>query len=339
MRPLRTLLLGAIVLSLLAPAGCRHGKKDEGEKHGDYVLDGTYYDQTDEEKAKRNAADVLTRLGDKDDVCLIGLWAYNPPQILNAVADAKKLKKVHIVGFDEYEETLNGIEAGTIHATVVQQPFQFGYQSVKLLAKRARDKEAPLPKDVDADGMFYIKHRTIKKDDVAKFRKDLKDLITQGDDAKPAGKITIAFVSNNEHPFWNFARAGARVAAQEEKVNLRFEMPKASKGGAVKAQNDILEDLEGKVDGIAVSINEPESQKEIIDRLAKKIPVVTVDNDSPGSARICYIGTNNVAAGREVGKLVKEVMPKGTIAIFVGMAEPINAKERRKGVLDELAGK
>ena len=28
----------------------------------------------------------------------------------------------------------------------------------------------------------------------------------------------------------------------------------------------------------------------------------------------------------------------GTIAIFVGKPEPINAKERRQGVLDELAG-
>src|SRR5207244_12670282 len=96
-------------------------------------LAGTYYDGARRDKSKENAADVLTKLAGKPNLCLIGLWAYNPPAILSAVTDAGKQGKVHIVGFDEDEATLRGIKEGHIHATVVQQPFLFGYESVKLM--------------------------------------------------------------------------------------------------------------------------------------------------------------------------------------------------------------
>lgn len=340
MIPFRIATHSILTLSLLSLTACS-GKKDkggnnEGEKYGNYVLFDTRYDQVDLAKAKSNAADVLTRLGSKEDICLVGLWAYNPPQILNAVKDVKKEGKVKIVGFDEYDATLDGIEDGSIHGTVVQQPYEFGYQSVKLLAKKARDAKAALPKEVE-DGKWFIKHRSIKKPDVAEFRTYLKGLKDKAKGADPEGDISIAFVSNNAEDFWTFAEAGAKVAAREEKVKLEFHKPKS---GSVKEQNDIIEDLAGKVQGIAVSVNEPESQKDFLDKVAGKIPLITVDNDAPGTKRLCYIGTNNVEAGKAAGEMVKEAMPKGgTIAIFVGKAEPLNAIERRKGVLDALAGK
>ena len=44
-------------------------------------------------------------------------------------------------------------------------------------------------------------------------------------------------------------------------------------------------------------------------------------------------------AGKDAGKMVKEAMPDGGgVGIFVGLPDPINAKQRRQGVLDELAG-
>src|SRR5262245_9742500 len=66
-------------------------------------------------------------------LCMVGLWAYNPPAILSALKDSKdRLGKVKVVGFDENEDTLKGIADGHIYATVVQDPFGFGYQSVRL---------------------------------------------------------------------------------------------------------------------------------------------------------------------------------------------------------------
>ena len=34
--------------------------------------------------------------------------------------------------FDEPDETLQGIIDGTVHGTVVQDPFEYGYQAVKV---------------------------------------------------------------------------------------------------------------------------------------------------------------------------------------------------------------
>ena len=41
-----------------------------------------------------------------------------------------KVGHVKIIAFDEADETLAGISAGAIEATVVQQPYEFGYQAI-----------------------------------------------------------------------------------------------------------------------------------------------------------------------------------------------------------------
>ena len=49
---------------------------------------------------------------------------------------------------------------------------------------------------------------------------------------------------------------------------------------------------------------------------------------------------SNYDAGRLCGKLVKEALPKGgKIMIFIGRLEQDNAKLRRQGVIDEIAGR
>jgi ribose transport system substrate-binding protein len=153
------------------------GQKDVPENlktYGKYELAGIYYDETSRQKAKDNAADVLTKLGDRPNVCLVGLWAYNPPAILSAVKDAGKQGKVHIVGFDEMENTLLGIKEGHIYATVVQQPFEFGYRSVKLMASLVRDPQGtPVP----ADGIMHVPHKIIKKDNVEEFHRQLRKML------------------------------------------------------------------------------------------------------------------------------------------------------------------
>jgi len=90
-------------------------------------------DDTDRVKAKANVADALVKYPDL--VGLVGLWSYNGPAILNAVKDGGKVGKVKIICFDEEDETLAGVKSGAIYGTVVQQPFEFGYESIKLMAQ------------------------------------------------------------------------------------------------------------------------------------------------------------------------------------------------------------
>ena len=138
-------------------------KIEDGAAYGKYQLFRTYTDQPEgAQKAKQNAIAALesAELRDEPNVCLIGLWAYNPPKILSAVTDKKKLGKVKIVGFDEDPETLQGIADGYILGTVVQNPYEFGFQSVKMMASLARGDKSIIP----ADGMFPIEFRIITKD-------------------------------------------------------------------------------------------------------------------------------------------------------------------------------
>jgi ribose transport system substrate-binding protein len=146
------------------------------KQFGKYILLDTFYDDVDLKVAKDKAATALLQLQNEPNVCLIGLWAYNPPAILSAVKDANKQGKVHIVGFDEMENTLIGIKEGHIHGTVVQQPFEFGYQSVKLLTALAKGDRSGVP----ADGIKYIPHLVIKKDNVETFHQNLKKLLGKG---------------------------------------------------------------------------------------------------------------------------------------------------------------
>jgi ribose transport system substrate-binding protein len=150
-------------------------------------------------------------------------------------------------------------------------------------------------------------------------------------------RIVVGFVSNNADPFWTIAEAGTRKAATEFDVDVLFRRPLT---GTAAAQKEIIEDLMTRhVQAIAISVNDPQNQRDFLDRIAGQVPLITQDNDAPDSKRLCYIGTNNYQAGRDAGKMVKEAMPEGgTIAIFVGKPDPLNARERRQGVLDELAG-
>jgi ribose transport system substrate-binding protein len=100
-------------------------------------------DDVDDVRAKANAADTLVRYPDVK--ALVGLWSYNGPAILNAVREAGKVGKVQIVTFDEADETLAGIKAGAIHATVVQQPYEFGYQAIKRMAQAVRGDRSFIP--------------------------------------------------------------------------------------------------------------------------------------------------------------------------------------------------
>src|SRR5712672_1372397 len=127
-----------------------------------YEIRATFTDQTDHAKGKAAAQDALARWSDL--ACMVGLFEYEPPLILEAVKSANKLGKVAMVAFDENEATLQGILDGQIFGTVVQNPYEYGHTSIRLLASLARAKDAAarsalLPKD----GFLGIPAREINK--------------------------------------------------------------------------------------------------------------------------------------------------------------------------------
>jgi ribose transport system substrate-binding protein len=125
-------------------------------------------DEADHAKAKTNVSDAI--VANPDLVGLVGLWSYNGPAIHNALKDAGKLGKIKIVCFDEEDETLAGVKDGTISATIVQQPFEFGYQAVKIMAKVLRGDKSDIP----ASKQKFVETKVITKDNVDEFAANLK---------------------------------------------------------------------------------------------------------------------------------------------------------------------
>ena len=120
--------------------------------------------------AESNAADTLVRHPDIKG--LVGLWAYNGPAILNAVKEGGKVGQVKIVTFDEADETLAGIRDGAIYATVVQQPFEFGYQATKLMAQALKGDKSFIP----PNKQIIIPTLVVNKNNVAEFTKRINQL-------------------------------------------------------------------------------------------------------------------------------------------------------------------
>lgn len=133
-----------------------------------YKILGTLTDQFDRAKGKANAEDTLAKYPDLG--CMVGLFAYNPPLMLEALAQANKLGKVKVVAFDEDDATLDGIQKGTVHGTVVQNPYLYGYKSVEILAELAKGNTAVIP----ASKFIDIPARQIRKASVDEFWADLK---------------------------------------------------------------------------------------------------------------------------------------------------------------------
>ena len=128
-------------------------------------------DGGDQAKAKANVEDTLTKYPNID--LLSGLWAYNTPQIYNAVKAAGKEGKVKIVGFDEDQQTLKGISEGVIEATVVQQPYEFGYQSVKELARYVEGDRSMVPESKQQ----IIPTKVIDKSNVKEFAASIREML------------------------------------------------------------------------------------------------------------------------------------------------------------------
>ena len=337
MRPRYIYALLGISVVFLGLSGCRNNDIDLGNG---YKLIATKTDESQEKICQAHAEDLLNsrpKVG-----CLVGLWEYNPPALLRAVKSSGR--KVPVVGFDENDQTLAGIKDGRVEGTIVQDPYQFGYQSIKVLAALLKGNDDVLKTwpGIEEGNSIFVPHKVITKDNVDDFKIEVKKIL----DTKPAaggsgaGKPKVAFVSNNAYQFWTFAERGAEKAAEEFGVELVFKKPA---DGSAKEQRDIILDLiNSGYKGIAVSPSDSKNAVKFFkDEVAPKVALVMTDNDLPDkTARKCYIGTHNYRAGRAAGDLVKKALPQGgEVAIFVGQMDASNAIERRQGVLDVLAGK
>ena len=156
------------------PDDTRYDDPNDGAQKGaKYTILDTRTDGFDFGKAKANAQDAIAKYEDLG--CMVGLFSYNPPLMLEAVREAGKVGKIKIVAFDEADDTLAAIQAGEIYGTTVQNPYQYGYKSVEILTALAKGDKSVIPED----GFINVDARNIVKGNVDEFWAKLKELTAE----------------------------------------------------------------------------------------------------------------------------------------------------------------
>jgi ribose transport system substrate-binding protein len=128
-------------------------------------------DDVDFARARSNVDDVLA--ANPDITCMVGFYSYNPPKIYEALQAAGKLGAIKVIAFDEDPITLGAVREGSFAGTVVQDPYQWGYQGMLLMAKYLEGDKSGVP----ADGLIIVPTKVITKSNVDAFEKELKERI------------------------------------------------------------------------------------------------------------------------------------------------------------------
>ena len=88
-------------------------------------------DEMDLPRARDNVRNATQN--HKDLVALVGIWAYNAPAIADVLVESGTRDKYVVATFDAQDLAIGHMEKGRIDAMVVQNPFQMGVQTVRLL--------------------------------------------------------------------------------------------------------------------------------------------------------------------------------------------------------------
>jgi ribose transport system substrate-binding protein len=151
---------------------------------GKYTIVATLTDAFDRARAKGNAEDMLSL--HPDLACMVGLFAYNSPLCLEALRSQGKLGKVRVVAFDEQDETLQAIKDGTCQGTVVQNPYLYGTESVRVLVALTKGDNSVIP----PNKFLLVPARQIRKDNVDPFWNDLKQKLGRPTTSQPGAPAT-----------------------------------------------------------------------------------------------------------------------------------------------------
>ncbi len=125
-------------------------------------------DDVDFARARSNVDDVLA--ANPDITCMVGFYSYNPPKIYEALQAAGKLGQITVVAFDEDPVTLGAVKEGAFASTIVQQPYEFGYQGMKLMAAYLDGDTSMIPEDA----LIIVPTKVVDQSNVDAFTEDLK---------------------------------------------------------------------------------------------------------------------------------------------------------------------
>lgn len=150
-------------------------------------------------------------------------------------------------------------------------------------------------------------------------------------------------IKDSEDPFWIEFKKGAGKAAVFYQASLDTTYLKA-RGQIDSAFNEaalIDKATVAGVDGIITYIETQTGVEVLIDQAAESnIPIITLENDVPGSKRTSFVGYNAYRFGQEAGKKLREGLAgKGKIAIIMNRNETAEQNSQNlkiSGFLNEI---
>jgi ribose transport system substrate-binding protein len=168
------------------------------------------------------------------------------------------------------------------------------------------------------------------------------DAGSAGLDARPGVKRMVMLI-NVESAYWSPCRLGMEKASHDLKLSdAGLSAVMESNDGTSAGQIQKLRQFASQSDIVAVAISPVDATNAAIAdemrKLRKKgVRVIAIDNDAERStnrdAREYYIGTDNIAAGREFGLAAKALLPEGGKFVdFVGRTGAQGARDRMDGI-------
>ncbi len=120
----------------------------------------------------------------------------------------------------------------------------------------------------------------------------------------PDSTYRFACIYSGSSDYYKYSlQEGLNKAAEDLDVWVRFHKFKSFE--AEKHFEEMDKAIAAKVDGIITNIPVNDTMHSYIERACNSsIPVITIENDLPGSKRISFIGTNSYAYGVNAGKLL-----------------------------------
>jgi len=248
------------------------------------------------------------------------VFAHNDEMILGAAQAAEAAGRAGIifVGFDAVDDAVAAVDAGTLAATVAQQPAEIGRLGVETAVKALNGETVPASIPVP---LSLVTAESLG--------------VTLPEPA--AAEVTLGLVlSTLNNPFFVTLKDGAQAAADAGGAKLIV----------VDAQDDSAKMVAGIEDLItkkvsAILIN-PTDSDAVVPAIQKAneagIPVFTVDRGSNGGTVVAHVASDNVAGGTMAAEfLCKAIGGKGNVVELQGIAGTSAARDRGQGFNDYMA--
>ena len=154
-------------------------------------------------------------------------------------------------------------------------------------------------------------------------------------------KTFVLIPKQVNNPFFDVVRNGCfDESVRLGNVECRYLGPEEANGwDQYNIVQSLVQDHRAGVEvihGIALSVvDEFVANQAVALAVEAGIPVVTFDSDAPNSQRLSYIGTNNYALGRSLGKILLQLRPEGGSYGVISAAAP-NVMTRVEGLRSYL---